>query len=598
MEIPEIDSRLAKMCIDTATHSSDAVEKWRMQRRSLQRLPSPLASALLHRLLRRRLLFPSLLEAFKYSVEEVDLSGENTVDAEWMAYLGAFSYLHSLNVAECYRINNPALWPLAGMTSLKQLDLSRCTKVTDAGIKHLLSISQLEKLHLSQTGVTADGIKLLPALRNLSTLDLGGLPVSDLALSSLQGLTNLEYLDVWGSKISDEGAAVLKNFLKLSFLNLSWTNVTKFPNLQSIKCLNMSECAIHSVLEDKSDRVTLKKLIIRGSSFLQAEIVFSTIEPSCLSFLNLSNTSLSYFGFLHRMHALEHLDLSSSAIQDDAVEAISCIGANLRHLNLNNTKVSNAGLETLAGHVPNLEVLSLSHTLIDDFAIAYISMMPSLKELDLSNKNIKGFIRQINNEVEVVSLTALQELKHLERLDLEKTRINDAVVHVLQGSEELSHLSLNSTLLTDKCLEYLSQVKKLVSLSIQGTLLTNAALELFNPSVTLELLDLRGCWLLTIDSLTSFCKKHPRVKVRHDHLFTTSVNHNSSTPNLALLQKGMKASKVKQRDRKSSVSPILFKKEVLDQRIKYGREELISLQHLSPPLVQPLDMDIAATKMN
>lgn len=62
MEIPEIDSRLAKMCIDTATHSSDAVEKWRMQRRSLQRLPSPLASALLHRLLRRRLLFPSLLE--------------------------------------------------------------------------------------------------------------------------------------------------------------------------------------------------------------------------------------------------------------------------------------------------------------------------------------------------------------------------------------------------------------------------------------------------------------------------------------------------------------------------------------------------------
>lgn len=78
------------------------------------------------------------------------------------------------------------LLSFSGMTSLKQLDLSRCTKVTDAGIKHLLSISQLEKLHLSQTGVTADGIKLLPALRNLSTLDLGGLPVSDLALSSLQ----------------------------------------------------------------------------------------------------------------------------------------------------------------------------------------------------------------------------------------------------------------------------------------------------------------------------------------------------------------------------------------------------------------------------
>lgn len=55
-----------------------------------------------------------LCRVFKFSVEEADLSGENSVDAEWMAYLGAFSYLHCLNVADCYRINNTALWPLAG----------------------------------------------------------------------------------------------------------------------------------------------------------------------------------------------------------------------------------------------------------------------------------------------------------------------------------------------------------------------------------------------------------------------------------------------------------------------------------------------------
>ncbi|XP_021757655.1 F-box/LRR-repeat protein 13-like [Chenopodium quinoa] len=597
-KMANIDSRLARMCIDAATDSRYAVDKWRLQRRSLERLPSPLASALLHRLLHRRLLFPSLLEVFKFSVEEVDLSGENSVDAEWMAYLGAFSYLCSLNVADCYRINNPALWPLAGMTSLMQLDLSRCMKVTDSGIKHLLSLSQLQKLHLSQTGVTADGVKLLSALRNLSTLDLGGLPVSDLALSSLRELTNLEYLDVWGSEISDEGAAALKNFPKLSFLNVAWTNITKFPNLQSIQSLNMSDCTILSALEDKSDRVTLRKLIAHGSSFPEAEMVFSTIEASCLSFLNLSNTSLSNFGFLRCMVALEQLDLSSCTIQDDAVEAISCIGANLRHLNLNNTKVSNAGLETLAGHVPNLEALSLSHTLIDDSAIAYMSTMPSLTTLDLSNTNIKGFIHPSRNEDEVFSLAALQDLKHLERLDLEKTKVNDAAVYALLGSGELSHLSLNSTALTDKCLEYLSQVKKLVRLSIQGTLLTNGAVESFNPPVTLEVLDLRGCWLLTIDSLRSFCKKYPGIRVRHDHLSLASADLNCSVPNAALSQKSLKASKLKQREGKSSVSPTLFNKEALDQRIKYSREELITMQHLSPPLAPPLDVDIAAPNMD
>lgn len=73
-----------------------------------------------------------------------------------------------------------------GMTSLRELDLSRCAKVTDAGIKHLLSISTLEVLRISETGLTANGVTLISALRNLSVLDLGGLPVTDAALSSLQ----------------------------------------------------------------------------------------------------------------------------------------------------------------------------------------------------------------------------------------------------------------------------------------------------------------------------------------------------------------------------------------------------------------------------
>lgn len=74
------------------------------------------------------------------------------------------------------------------MTSLKELDLSRCLKVTDVGIQHIISISSLEKLYAPETGVTTNGIFLLSSLKNLSVLDLGGLPVTDQALSSLQVL--------------------------------------------------------------------------------------------------------------------------------------------------------------------------------------------------------------------------------------------------------------------------------------------------------------------------------------------------------------------------------------------------------------------------
>lgn len=74
------------------------------------------------------------------------------------------------------------------MKNLKMLNLSRCPKITDSGIKHLLSIPTLEELSISQTGVTSEGVLLLRSLKNLTMLDLGGLSVTDLALCSLQVL--------------------------------------------------------------------------------------------------------------------------------------------------------------------------------------------------------------------------------------------------------------------------------------------------------------------------------------------------------------------------------------------------------------------------
>ena len=72
------------------------------------------------------------------------------------------------------------------MASLQELDLSRCSKINDTAIKHILSLTNLETLRIAETGVTAEGVKLLASLKALSVLDLGGLPVNDVALKSLQ----------------------------------------------------------------------------------------------------------------------------------------------------------------------------------------------------------------------------------------------------------------------------------------------------------------------------------------------------------------------------------------------------------------------------
>eukprot|EP00258_Populus_trichocarpa_P037964 XP_024453983.1 uncharacterized protein LOC7472709 isoform X2 [Populus trichocarpa] len=450
MEI-ETESRLVRLCIEAACESRESVEKWRKQRRTLNSMPSPLADALLRRLFLRRLLFPSLLEVFKRSVEVVDLKGENNVDAEWMAYLGAFRYLRSLNLADCHRINNSALWSLVGMTSLKEVDISRCAKVTDAGIRHLVSISTLQILRISETGVTADGIKLLSSLTTLFVLDLGDLPVTDTALSSLQALTKLEYLDLWGSNISNKGATVLQKFPKLKFLGLAWTNVTILPNLSSLECLNLSNCTINSVLQ----------------------------------------------GFIH---------------QD--------------------------------GAGPNL----------------------------------------------ISSLTALHSLKGLESLNLECANIKDAAVDPLSNFQELRLLSLKSPSLTDISLYHLSSLPKIRNLGIRDAVLTDSGLFSFRPPATLEMLDLRGCWLLTEDAILSFRKRHPLIELRHEHVVSTSdqtARHRLTPPRTFL-----RPPQVNQKQEKLIVSQYF-----IDQRLKYTREELLALQFQSSSLGSPFDKSHAKPQM-
>ncbi|KAE8677961.1 AMP-dependent synthetase and ligase family protein isoform 1 [Hibiscus syriacus] len=579
----EQESELIRRCIEAACRSKESVEKWRRQRRSLERLPSHLSQALLRNLLRRRLLFPSLLEVFKHSAEEIDLRGENYVDEEWMAYLGAFRYLRTLNLANCHRINNSAIWSLVGMTSLKELDLSRCMKVSDAGVRHIISISTLDKLWISETGVTANGVALLSSLKDLSVLDLGGLPVTDTALNSLQVLTKLQYLDLWGSKISNKGAFVLQSFPKLSFLNLAWTNVTSFPNLPSLECLNMSNCAIDSILEGGGDKSPFLKLVFSGATFASEAEAFLHIKTSSLSYLDVSKSSLDQFGFLADMKMLEHLDLNSSTFGDGSVEMIVCIGSGLKNLNLSRTKVSSVGIGILAGQVPKLEILSLSQTSIDDVALSYIGLMPSLKVVDLSNTNIKGFILQPGNDSHKDStLTVLQSLNYLESLNLEHTQVRDPDLYPLSSCKELSHLSLRCVSLTDATLHHLSSLPKLTTLQVRDAVLTTSGLDAFSPPKTLRLLDLMGCWLLTEDAISLFLKKHPQVEIRHEVIQNLSAEQQIISSSPSSSQQFSKISRWNKKQEKSPMPEFL-----VDQRLKYSKEELLALQFSPLSLIYP-----------
>ncbi|XP_077227945.1 leucine-rich repeat (LRR) family protein isoform X2 [Tasmannia lanceolata] len=578
----EMERGLVRLCIEAATDSKGTVEKWRRQRRTLERMPFHLAQSLLSRLFHRRLVSPSLLEVFQHSIEDIDLKGESFVDAEWMAYLGAFRHLRTLNIADCRGITNSALWSITGMTSLKELDLSRCSKITDAAIEHLVSIPNLTKLCISETGMTTDAITRLSSLKNLCFLDLGGLPVTDLALSSLQVLKKLEYLDLWGSKISNKGVSVLKMFPNLSFLNIAWTNVTKLPNLPFVTCLNMSRCTIESIFEGRSEvKAPLSKLLVPGATFIDVHEAFSYLDASQLSFLDISGSLIVDFRFLFNMDGLEYLDLSFSKMDDNLIEQIASFLVNLRDLNLGNTRVSSRGIANLPGNVPNLKNLSLSHTAVDDVALSYISMIPSLRVINLSNTNIKGFTYFRGHDRDrILSLTALQSLDHLESLNLEDTLVRDEALHPLRVLRELDHLALKSDFLSDMSLHILSYFPKLKSVGIQGSVLSNDGLLSFKPPAMLQMLDIRECWLLTGDAIVAFCKKYPSINVRHELVQVPSADPNvgDGSPPLRGATRATQ-SRIK-RGKLPRASSGFHKENFIDQRIKYSREQLLELQFL------------------
>lgn len=140
-----------------------------------------------------------------------------------------------------------------------------------------------------------------------------------------------------------------------------------------------------------------------------------------------------------------------------------------------------------------------------------------------------GFLQQGRIDVDSpLSLMALQNLK-LERLNLEHTQVRDEALYPLSSFLELRYLSLRSASLADVSLYYLSSIRKLTNLSVCDAVLTNYGIDIFKAPETLKVLDLRGCWLLTEDTILSFCRHHPQVEVRHE--LGTVYPFNQNGPN-------------------------------------------------------------------
>ena len=127
------------------------------------------------------------------------------------------SMLTALSLTSCEQIRD--ISPLARLTTLKNLDLSR-TSVAD--LSALAGLTMLEDLDLGKTNITA--LSPLARLVRLKRLDLSFTPIRD--VTPLAALTNLEQLDLNGAyEVSD--ITPLSNLKQLAWLDVRGTSVSR-----------------------------------------------------------------------------------------------------------------------------------------------------------------------------------------------------------------------------------------------------------------------------------------------------------------------------------------------------------------------------------
>jgi hypothetical protein len=120
-------------------------------------------------------------------------------------------------------ITDEALQYIKALKHLQTLDL-RSTKVTGGGLVMLKELKSLKELYLTGCQVTDDGLVHLGELDNLEALYVGGMlgDVTDRGLRQLKKLRNLQKLHIWYRlrRATDEGLKELEGLTNLRELNL------------------------------------------------------------------------------------------------------------------------------------------------------------------------------------------------------------------------------------------------------------------------------------------------------------------------------------------------------------------------------------------
>ncbi|XP_032379371.1 dynein regulatory complex subunit 6 isoform X1 [Etheostoma spectabile] len=209
--------------------------------------------------------FKAIAEVAKLKTFRTEGNNQLT-DVSWKALCSGSQGLRRLHAAECSRMTDASLKSMAKLKNLQHLDISLCNKVSDTGIQYLtegFSSTKLRELNVSYCSHITDlsVMRIAQRLCKLYHLNLSYCErLTDVSLEWLSG-SSICSLDISGCHIQDQGLAALER-IRLKKLVLAECVYITDIGIEKL-CKNMRD--LEHV--DVSDCVSLSDPAIRAISF-------------------------------------------------------------------------------------------------------------------------------------------------------------------------------------------------------------------------------------------------------------------------------------------------------------------------------------------
>jgi hypothetical protein len=359
-----------------------------------------------------------------------------------MEHLSRLSQLENLALHWMDKITDQGIASLAKMPSLRKLDVSSA-QLTDEGLAPLTRVKTLEHVDLPSMGRTDQALMYMAQCRGLKHLWAGSASngsYSDAGLRHLIKLQELEFLSIGGTGITDDGIVCLADLKNLKELFVFSPNLTDKSLAHLAKMESLRELTIRNSMGGDQYDVAFT---IAGVSQLNTLSNLTRLKTEVVS---QDNSTLR----IGDMKSLESLDITpkkkrmgKKVVAERSLrdEDLACLAQLTRLKRFRDGAcyldyaygISDAGAAHLAG-LANMEDLAIGGPDLTDQALASLANMPRLNYLHIKGGHF--------TEKGLRHLESLQ-LLHTLHIKSDQSFSKEAVQRLKQALPNLGTFQLN-----------------------------------------------------------------------------------------------------------------------------------------------------------